>query len=115
MRSNQFTDEQRRLPFVAGMPFTQGFGLGMSVVINAHQPGIISGGAGTFGWPGAFGGWWQADPQADLVLLWLQQCTSPPPQPGAALPRVPGQQGVLQFRKSVYDIIHGETHANVAG
>jgi CubicO group peptidase (beta-lactamase class C family) len=114
MRTNQFTEEQRRQPFVAGTPFTQGFGLGMSVVLDAHQPGIVSGGVGTFGWPGAFGGWWQADPQANLMLLWLQQCAPTPPQPGVAVPRLPGQHGTMQFRKCVYDIINGGTHAHVA-
>ena len=115
MRSNRFTDEQRKWPFVAGAPFNQGFGLGMSVVTDAKQYGVVSGGVGTFGWPGAFGGWWQADPQADAILLWLQQCTPAPPQPGAAMPRLPGQQGLMQFRKSVYDTLKGETHAHVAG
>jgi CubicO group peptidase (beta-lactamase class C family) len=115
MRSNRITDEQRKFPFVAGAPFTQGFGLGMSVVVDAKQPGVVSGGVGTFGWPGAFGGWWQADPQADMILLWLQECTPAPPQPGAAMPRLPGQQGSMQFRKTVYDSINGERYANVVG
>lgn len=115
MRSNQFTEAQRQGPFVAGMPFNQGFGLGMSVVIDASQPGIVSGSAGTFGWPGAFGGQWQADPVEDLVLVWLQQCTPAPPQPGGPIPRLPGAQAALQFRHVVYDIIKGSTHAHPAG
>jgi CubicO group peptidase (beta-lactamase class C family) len=115
MRSNRFTDEQRRFPFVAGGSFNQGFGLGMSVVIDAKQPGVVAGGVGTFGWPGAFGGWWQADPLEDMILLWLQQCTPAPPQPGAAMPRLPGMQGTMRFRKAVYDTINGEPHANLAG
>jgi CubicO group peptidase (beta-lactamase class C family) len=28
---------------------------------------------GTFSWPGAYGTWWQADPSADLILLYLVQ------------------------------------------
>ena len=28
---------------------------------------------GTFSWPGAYGTWWQADPAADLILLYLIQ------------------------------------------
>ena len=114
MCSNRFTDEQRKFPFVAGAPFNQGFGLGMSVVIDAQQTGVVSGGVGTFGWPGAFGGWWQADPEADMILLWLQQCTPAPPQPGAAMPRLPGQQALTQFRRTVYDTL-GESHARFAG
>jgi CubicO group peptidase (beta-lactamase class C family) len=114
MRSNQFTQAQRTIPFVAGAPFNQGFGLGMSVVIDAKQPGVVTGGVGTFGWPGAFGGQWQADPTQDLILIWLQQCTSAPPQPGAAMPRMPGAHAALQFRKVVYDTLNGETHAHLA-
>jgi CubicO group peptidase (beta-lactamase class C family) len=105
MRTNQFTGAQRQYPFVAGAPFTQGFGLGMSVVIDENQPGIVTGRAGTFGWPGAFGGWWQADPQEELILVWLQQCTPAPPQPGAALPRIPGSRGQQQFRRAAYAAI----------
>ncbi len=26
---------------------------------------------GSFGWPGAFGTWWQADPVEDMVLIYL--------------------------------------------
>jgi CubicO group peptidase (beta-lactamase class C family) len=106
LRSNRMTDEQRRLPFIGGAPFTQGFGLGVSVVIDERLPGIVTGRAGTFGWPGAFGGWWQADPEEELILIWLQQCTPAPPQPGATtLPRIPGAQGQRQFRETVYEAI----------
>ena len=31
------------------------------------------GGLGTFSWPGAYGTWWQADPSADLILVYLIQ------------------------------------------
>ena len=112
MRSNRITAEQRKFPFVGGAPFNQGFGLGMSVVDEPKQPGVVSGGAGTFGWPGALGGWWQADPEADMILLWLQQCTPAPPKPGEAMPRLPGQESLMQLRKTVYDTLNGESHAN---
>ena len=29
------------------------------------------GGVGTIGWPGAYGGWWQADPTDRSVLIFL--------------------------------------------
>jgi CubicO group peptidase (beta-lactamase class C family) len=29
------------------------------------------GGSGTIGWPGAYGGWWQADPTNGTVLIFL--------------------------------------------
>jgi CubicO group peptidase (beta-lactamase class C family) len=115
MRSNHFTDAQRALPFVAGAPFTQGFGLGMSVIIDASQPGIVLGSEGTFGWPGAFGGQWQADPVEGTILIWLQQCTPAPPQPGDPMPRLPGAQSARRFRTAVYDIIKGEGYAQLAG
>ena len=37
---------------------------------------------GAFGWPGLFGGWWQADPTQQSVMVWLQQ-TMPPAIPGS--------------------------------
>ena len=103
MRNNRLTAMQRQYPFL-GQPFTQGFGLGVSVITDATQPSA-TGSVGSFGWPGAFGGWWQADPQEDMVLLWLQQCSPAPPQPGAAMPRIPGADGLRQFRTAVYDTI----------
>ena len=105
MRSNRYTDAQRKFPFVYGAPFTQGFGLGVSVVTDETKPGVVTGRAGTFGWPGAFGGWWQADPQEELILVWLQVCTPAPPQPGGPIPRIPGTQGQRQFRQAVYEAI----------
>ena len=105
LRTNHMTEAQRTLPFFAGTPFTQGFGLGVAVVVDETKPGIVTGRAGTFGWPGAFGGWWQADPQQDLILICLQECTPAPPQPGAGIPRTPGAQGQRQFRQAVYEAI----------
>jgi hypothetical protein len=29
------------------------------------------GGVGTVGWPGAYGGWWQADPTDDSIMIFL--------------------------------------------
>ena len=31
------------------------------------------GGRGTFSWPGAYGTWWQADPENDVILIYLIQ------------------------------------------
>jgi CubicO group peptidase (beta-lactamase class C family) len=109
MRGNHYTAAQRRFPFF-GRPFTQGVGLGLSVIIDATQTDA-TGSEGSFGWPGAFGGWWQADPQEETVLLWLQQCTPAPPQPGAGIPRIPGAEGLRQFRTAVYDTIRPEPRA----
>ena len=46
--------------------------------VGGHRPGEVApavrpGGKGTFTWPGAYGTWWQADPSADLILLYLIQ------------------------------------------
>jgi CubicO group peptidase (beta-lactamase class C family) len=76
MRTDRLTDEQKRFPFL-GAPFWvgRGFGLNLSVVTDPARSRQLfgPGGIGTFGWPGAYGTWWQADPGANLVLLYLIQ------------------------------------------
>ncbi len=76
MRTDGLTDEQKRYPFL-GSPFWvgRGFGLNLSVVTDPAKSRQLfgPGGAGTFGWPGAYGTWWQADPSNDLILLYLIQ------------------------------------------
>jgi CubicO group peptidase (beta-lactamase class C family) len=79
MTTNRLTPAQRRnLQF--GIPFFmgQGFGLGLSIIDDAKRNAWMgTGRPGAFGWPGLFGGWWQADPAEQSVLIWLQQ-TLPP-------------------------------------
>jgi len=76
MRTDRLTDEQKRHDFL-GAPYWvgRGFGLNLSVVTDPAKsaPLFGPGGLGTFGWPGAYGTWWQADPSADLILLYLVQ------------------------------------------
>jgi CubicO group peptidase (beta-lactamase class C family) len=76
MRTDRLTDEQKQFPFL-GMPMWRGrgFGLNLSVVTDPAQSRQLygPGGLGTFSWPGAYGTWWQADPSADLILLYLIQ------------------------------------------
>ena len=50
-----------------------GFGLGVAVVLDPLQAGPqpCGGGMGAVGWPGAFGGWWRADPGSNSVLIFL--------------------------------------------
>jgi CubicO group peptidase (beta-lactamase class C family) len=77
MTANQLTPEQRKTQF-AGFEFWggQGFGLGVSVVDDiakqARSPFGFSS-AGSFGWPGAFGTWWQVDPKEDMIQIFLIQ------------------------------------------
>ena len=58
----------RRL-FAAG----HGYGMGVAVVLEPDKadPMRCRGGLGTIGWPGAYGGWWQADPNDRSVLIFL--------------------------------------------
>ncbi|MCA6326652.1 serine hydrolase [Phenylobacterium sp.] len=75
MTSNRLTPEQRAIPFM-GIPFWlgQGFGLGVSVITDPEkQAWMGAGSTGAFGWPGAFGTWWQADPEEDMILIYLIQ------------------------------------------
>jgi CubicO group peptidase (beta-lactamase class C family) len=76
MRTDRLTDEQKRYPFL-GMPYWigRGFGLNLSVVTDPAKSRQLfgPGGVGTFGWPGAYGTWWQADPSANLILIYLIQ------------------------------------------
>jgi CubicO group peptidase (beta-lactamase class C family) len=76
MTSNQLTPEQRasarllgRKVFAAG----HGYGMGVAVVMEPERadPLQCRGGIGTIGWPGAYGGWWQADPTDRSVLIFL--------------------------------------------
>jgi hypothetical protein len=43
------------------------------VVLDPEKasPMLCRGGVGTVGWPGGFGGWWQADPIDGSVLIFL--------------------------------------------
>jgi len=75
MMSNQLTDAQRETSVLLGeKPFAvgRGFGLGVSVVLNTDKTDLRRrGNVGTVSWPGAFGGWWQADPNDRSVFIFL--------------------------------------------
>jgi CubicO group peptidase (beta-lactamase class C family) len=108
MRTNRLTEAQRAVPFM-GIPFWlgQGFGLGLSVIMNPElQAWMGAGSEGSFGWPGAFGTWWQADPVEDLIILYLVQ-NSMPLGPEAAAQLATGQRmgarvALPMFQKAVY-------------
>jgi|SRR5215469_12160877 len=75
MMTNQLTYSQRvssawlgRRPFAVG----RGFGFGVSVVLETdHTDWMRRGGVGTVSWPGAYGGWWQADPNDGSIFIFL--------------------------------------------
>ncbi|GAB4213894.1 MAG: serine hydrolase domain-containing protein [Roseiflexaceae bacterium] len=76
MTSNHLTASQRANSQMMGMPLFatgHGFGLGVAVVMEPEQavPWLCGGGTGAVGWPGAFGGWWTADPNNDTVMILL--------------------------------------------
>ena len=76
MTSNQLTIEQRRSARMFGRPLFaegHGYGMGVAVVLEPEKadPRRCRGGVGTVGWPGAYGGWWQVDPNDRSVLIFL--------------------------------------------
>ena len=108
MLQNRLTDAQRAIPFM-GIPFWmgQGFGLGASVITDPEKQAWMGAGSeGAFGWPGAFGTWWQADPEQDMVMIYLIQ-NSMPLGPNAAAQlatgqRMGGRAALPVFQKLVY-------------
>jgi CubicO group peptidase (beta-lactamase class C family) len=75
MMSDFLSDEQRASARIMGGPVfsAHGFGLGVAVVLDPERADVTRcrGGVGTVGWPGAFGGWWQADPTDGTVMVFL--------------------------------------------
>jgi CubicO group peptidase (beta-lactamase class C family) len=79
MTRDHLTAEQRGSAAMFGMPLFgsgHGFGLGVAVVIDPPTAAatLCRGHAGTVGWPGGFGGWWQADPIDESVYILLSHC-----------------------------------------
>ena len=112
MTSNHITVVQRQFPSLVTDWKTQGFGLGISIIEDAKTyaaGGRGAGSAGSFGWGGAFGGWWQADPAEDMILIWLQEVLPPPPTappaPGV-MPRIPGALATIAFQRAAYATRH---------
>jgi CubicO group peptidase (beta-lactamase class C family) len=76
MTANQLTPAQRAAARMFGRPIFaagHGYGMGVAVVEDPAQadPMRGRGHAGTVGWPGAYGGWWQADPTDRSVFIFL--------------------------------------------
>jgi CubicO group peptidase (beta-lactamase class C family) len=76
MTTNQLPAGQRATARLLGRPIFaagHGYGMGVAVVLEPEHadPLRCRGGVGTIGWPGAYGGWWQADPTDGSVLIFL--------------------------------------------
>jgi CubicO group peptidase (beta-lactamase class C family) len=76
MMSNQLTSTQRADARMFGRPLFakgHGYGMGVAVVMEPEHADVLRcrGGVGTVGWPGAYGSWWQADPNDGSVLVFL--------------------------------------------
>jgi len=75
MCSNQLTDYQKEHSTLMGSAMFKeyyGFGLGLALVLkesNGSMP--CAGSIGSVGWPGAYGGWWSADPVKKSVSIFL--------------------------------------------
>jgi CubicO group peptidase (beta-lactamase class C family) len=112
MCTNRLTPAQRAIPFLGAIPMWDGmgFGLGVSVIDQPEKLGFLGmGGVGSFGWPGAFGTWWQADPANDLIMIYLIQ-NSMPLEPGAlanlaAGQRMAGRVALPMFQRLTYDAL----------
>jgi CubicO group peptidase (beta-lactamase class C family) len=112
MCTNRLTPAQRAIPFLGAIPMWDGmgFGLGVSVIDAPEKLGFLGmGGVGSFGWPGAFGTWWQADPANDMIMIYLIQ-NSIPLEPGAianlaAGQRTGGRIALPMFQRLTYDAL----------
>jgi CubicO group peptidase (beta-lactamase class C family) len=96
MRTNFLDHEQRRISaFGHAVWAGQGFGLGLAIVDDpAQRLALGYRSMGSFGWPGALGTSWFADPVEDMIGIMLIQRRSADPFPMAAI-----------FERHLYDAI----------
>jgi len=84
MTTNRLSDSQRTSARMFGRPLfaAHGFGLGVAVVTDPERAAatLCSGAAGTVGWPGAYGAWWQADPVEKSIMIFLAHNAFEPAQ-----------------------------------
>ncbi len=85
MCTNQLTATQRAQSTLMGTPIFiehYGFGMGLAVVMKESKYGSIpcAGSLGSVGWPGAYGGWWSADPVKKTVSIFLTHSMTEPQQ-----------------------------------
>ena len=96
MRLNFLARDQRRIPAFNHVLWAgQGFGLGLAIVDDPAQQRILGyRSAGSFGWPGALGTSWFADPVEDMIGIVMIQRRGIEPFPMAAV-----------FENHLYDAI----------
>jgi CubicO group peptidase (beta-lactamase class C family) len=76
MMTNQLTPAERAAARMFGRTLFaegHGYGMGVAVVMEPEKADVLRcrGGVGTVGWPGAYGGWWQADPTDGSAFVFL--------------------------------------------
>ena len=115
MAENRLTDAQRGMDFL-GLPLwaAKGFGLGVSVVMDAelNKKAFGAGEKGTYGWPGAFGTFWQNDPVRNVIVIYLIQHDADLSPAGiaaaAAGQRAPARFVLPQYLRLIYDGIESQ-------
>lgn len=85
MRTNQLTTFQKEQAKLLGAPLFgehYGFGLGLAVVTEENSYGSMpcAGSIDSVGWPGAYGGWWSADPRKNAVSIFFTHSMTVPSQ-----------------------------------
>ena len=96
MRTNFLSRDQRRIPAFGHIVWAgQGFGLGLAIVDDpAQQRTLGYRSTGSFGWPGALGTSWFADPVENMIGIMLIQRRGVEPFPMATV-----------FERHLYDAI----------
>ncbi|MEJ7934000.1 serine hydrolase domain-containing protein [Sphingobium sp. AN558] len=111
MRTNRLTAAQRQHPFIGQPLFWKGmgFGLGVAVVQERTASNISNGSAGSYGWPGLWGTWWENDPVEDLTLIYLIQQAAPiTPNAGAVIAGgrgVKSREALPLFERMAYEAV----------
>ncbi|HMR88655.1 MAG TPA: serine hydrolase domain-containing protein [Saprospiraceae bacterium] len=90
MCTNHLTPDQKANSTLMGNTMFKndfGFGLGVAVVEGENKYASIPccGSIGSIGWPGAYGGWWSADPVKKTISIFLTHSMTTPEQLGQGI------------------------------